>query len=137
MKYAFLLFAFALGSCQIILYDDDVRYWDDRDDFVGYYEVEEYSETTNEYFHYEIDIVKSCCTDNEVLIRNFYDVGLEVRARVNGYRLTIPRQYIGNYEIEGTGRIENSRLSLSYVVRNPYQFPSTDFLSATAWLLTY
>lgn len=137
MKYLTLLFVFALGGCQIILYDDDTRYWDDRDDFVGYYEVEEYSETTDLYFNYEIDIVKSCCNSNEVFIRNFYDVDLEVRARVNGYRLTIPRQYIGNYEIEGTGRVDNFRLSLSYVVRNPHQYPSTDFLSATAWLVTY
>lgn len=137
MKYAFLLFAFAFSSCQIILYDDDVRYWDDRDDFVGFYEVDEYSETTDLYFRYEIDIVKSCCNDTEVLIRNFYDVDLEVRGYVNDYKLSIPRQYIGRYEIEGTGRVDGSRLSLSYVVRNPNQYPATDFLSATAWLVTY
>lgn len=137
MKHLYLLFAFVLGSCQIILYDDEPRYWDDRDDFIGYYEVSEYSETTDLYFDYEVDIVKSCCNDYEILIRNFYDVDLEVRAHVNGYKLTIPRQYIGRYEIEGTGRIDNDRLTLSYVVRNPNQYPSTDFLSANAWRVTY
>ncbi|MCB0494559.1 MAG: hypothetical protein KDC79_00360 [Cyclobacteriaceae bacterium] len=137
MKYAFLLFAFALGSCQIIFYDDDPSYWDDRDLIVGFYKVDEYSETTDEYFNYEIDIVKSCCNDNEVLIRNFYDVDLEVYGYFSGYKLTIPRQYIGRYEIEGTGRMENSHLNMSYVVRNPDVYPASDFLSATAWRVTY
>ena len=132
MKYLYILSFLLLGSCQIYIYDEPT-YWDDRDDFVGNYEVEEYSETTDQYFNYNIDIVKSCCNEGEVIIYNFYDVDLDVVAIVNGYKLTIPRQYIGDYEIEGTGRLENLTLSLSYVVRNRFQYPRTDFISATAW----
>ena len=129
------MLAITLGGCQIIIYDEP-SYFDKRDVLVGFYEIEEYSETTDLYFNYEIDIVKSCCDENEVLIRNFYDVDLEVSAFFNGSKLAIPRQYIGDYEIEGTGRLESSTLTISYVVRNMYQYPKTDFLSATAWLIT-
>jgi len=104
---------------------------------VGRYELDEYSETTEYYYTYTIEIVKSCCDSDEVYLRNFYDVGLEVVARFDGYKLIIPRQYIDDYEIEGTGRLDSSELSLSYIVRNRFQNPSTDFLNFTAWRVGY
>ncbi len=136
MKTLYLLLFLALGSCQIIVYDE-IDYYDDRDDLVGRYELDEYSETTEYYYTYTIEIVKSCCDSDEVYLRNFYDVDLEVVARFDGYKLIIPRQYIGDYEIEGTGRLDGSELSLSYIVRNRFQNPSTDFLNFTAWRVGY
>lgn len=128
---SFLLFI-VLGSCQIILYEEP-SYYDKRDEIVGSYEIDEYSETTEYYYSYTIEVIKTCCDEDEVIIRNFYDVGLEVVARFDGYKLTIPRQYIGDYEVEGTGKLDGSEFSLSYIVRNRYQHPSTDFLYFTGW----
>ena len=136
MKTLYFLIFLTLGSCQIIVYDE-FDYYDDRDDLVGRYELDEYSETTEFYYTYNIEIVKSCCDSDEVYLRNFYDVGLEVVARFDGYKLIIPRQYIDDYEIEGTGRLDGSELSLSYIVRNRFQSPSTDFLNFTAWRVGY
>lgn len=132
MKNLYFLFFFVLGSCQLIIYDE-VSHYDNRDDLVGRYEIDEFSETTEHYYSYKIRIVKSCCDEDEVYIQNFYDVGLEVVAEFNGYKLIIPRQYIDDYEIEGTGRLEGSELTLSYIVRNRYQYPSSDFLYFTGW----
>ena len=132
MKNLYFLLFITLGSCQIIVYDE-LDYRDGRDNLVGQYELDEYSETTEYYYTYTIEIVKSCCDINEVYIRNFYDVGIEVIAQFDGHRLIIPRQYIDDYEIEGTGKLNGSEITLSYIVRNRYQRPSTDFLSFTAW----
>ena len=132
MRHLYLLSFLVLGSCQIIVYEEPT-YYDDRDNVVGYYEVDEYSETTEQYFNYGIDVVKSCCNDNEIIIYNFYDVDLDVVASINGSRIKIPLQHIGDYEIEGTGRIENNSFTFTYVVHNRYQYPRTDFVSATAW----
>lgn len=136
MKNLYFLLFIVLGSCQLIVYDD-VSYYDNRDDIVGRYEIDEFSETTEHYYSYNIRIVKSCCDEDEVYIQNFYDVGLEVMAEYNGYKLDIPRQYIDDYEIEGTGRYDGSELTLSYVVRNRYQRPSSDFLYFTGWHVGY
>lgn len=136
MKKLYLLLFIALGSCQIILYDEP-SYYDDRDDLVGHYELDEFSETTELYFTYNIEILRSCCNSDEVYIRNFYDVGLEVVALFDGYKLIIPRQFIGDYEVEGTGRLKGSELTLSYIVRNRFQHPTTDFLNFTAWRVGY
>lgn len=136
MKNLYFLLFIALGSCQIILYEEP-SYYDSRDDLVGRYEIEEYSETTERYYSYNIEILKSCCDSDKVYIRNFYDVGIEVVAEFDGYKLIIPRQYIDDYEIEGTGRLNGSEVTLSYIVRNRFQHPSTDFLDFTAWRIGY
>lgn len=133
MKNLYFLLFVVLGSCQLIVYDDDIYYHDNRDELIGRYELDEYSETTELYYTYHIRIEKSCCDSDEIYIRNFYDVGLEVVARFDGYKLDIPRQYIDDYEIEGTGRLSGSELTLSYIVRNRFQNPPTDFLNFTAW----
>ena len=136
MRNLYFILLFTLGSCQIIIFDEP-SYYDIRNELVGRYELDEFSETTERYYSYTIEILKSCCDEEEVYIRNFYDVGIEVIAKFNGYKLTIPRQFVGDYEIEGTGRLEGSELSLSYIVRNRFQHPSTDFLYFTAWKIGY
>lgn len=136
MKKLYFLLFIALGSCQIILFDEP-SYYDDRNDLVGRYELDEFSETTELYYTYNIEILKSCCNSDEVYIRNFYDVGIEAVASFDGYKLIIPRQFIGDYEVEGTGRLNGSELTLSYIVRNRFQHPTTDFLNFTAWRVGY
>ncbi|VAW29588.1 hypothetical protein MNBD_BACTEROID06-82 [hydrothermal vent metagenome] len=133
-KLSFLLLVL-VGSCQIII-NEEPSYYDTRDDLVGRYQIDEYSETTEEYFSYNIEILKSY-NSNEVILYNFYDVGIDVIAQFNGYKLIIPRQFIGDYEVEGTGRLNDGELSISYIVRNNYQTPSTDFLYFTAWRTGY
>jgi hypothetical protein len=134
-KLSFLLFVL-LGSCQIII-NEEPSYYDLRDDLVGRYEIDEYSETTEQYFSYNLEIFKSSYSSNEVIIYNFYDVGLEVSAFYDGYKLTIPNQFIGDYEVEGTGRFTDGEWSLTYVVHNRYQNPSTDVLYFTGWKVGY
>ncbi len=130
-KLSFLLFVLA-GSCQIII-NEEPSYYDSRDELTGRYQIDEYSESTEQHFSYSIEILKSCCNSNEVILYNFYDVGIEATAQFDGYKLIISRQFIGDYEVEGTGRLLDNELSLSYIVRNRYQNPSTDFLYFTAW----
>ena len=135
MKKSSFLLLVLVGSCQIII-NEEPSYYDTRDDLVGRYQIDEYSETTEEYFSYNIEILKSYNL-NEVILYNFYDVGIDVIAQFNGYKLIIPRQFIGDYEVEGTGRLNDGELSISYIVRNNYQAPSTDFLYFTAWRTGY
>ncbi len=132
MKNLIFLLLILVGSCQLII-NEEPAYYDARDEVVGQYQIDEYSESTEQYFSYSVEIFKSCCNSNEVIIYNFYDVGLEVFAYYDGYKLTIPNQFIGDYEIEGTGRFTDDEWSLTYVVHNRYQNPSTDFLYFTGW----
>ena len=105
-----------LGGCEIYLFEDP--YVDERDLFVGNYQVEEYSQITEQHYTYSITIRKSCCNSREVKISNFYGVGISVKAIVNNNRLTIPLQRIGGYEVDGTGKMSFNKLALTYVVRD-------------------
>ena len=120
-------------GCEVYIVEEPIR-WDDRDEFVGAYSVEDYSQTTEQLYTYEIYITKSCCSSQEIYIDNFYGVDIEVVGEVYGNKVTIPRQLINDYEIEGTGKIVNSTLHLSYIVRDYYEMPVfTDFVSSTGW----
>jgi hypothetical protein len=118
-----------LGGCEIYIFDDP--YVDERNLFVGNYQVEEYSQITEQYYTYSMTIKKSCCNSREVKISNFYGVGITVKAIVNNNRLTIPLQLVGGYEIDGTGKMTFDKLELTYIVRNLFDRPIfTDFVDA-------
>ncbi len=126
---------FLLAGCDIYIYEEPYVTYDDRDLFVGRYQVEEYSQTTGRFFRYAFVVSKSCCDPTGVIITNFYGSGLAVYATVAGTQLTIPWQRIEGYETEGTGRITADRLTLTYFVRDLYTRPVvTDFVDAEAWL---
>ncbi len=69
---------------------------------------------------YEVTISKSFADSTQVLINNFFGLGLWVEAKANlqGSQLVIPNQTIENYSVSGTGTInsDKSQISLQYFV---------------------
>ena len=130
MLFAGLLF---LASCEIYLFEE-ANAWDDRDEFVGSYNVEEYSQTTDHIYTYSMTIHKSCCVRDEVRISNFYGADIKVKGLVYNNRITIPLQLAGGYEIEGTGKLVNGKLVMNFFARDIYAYPRrTDFVEIEAW----
>ena len=135
MKKLFLFASLiSLASCEIYFYDDPNNGWDDRDLFIGNYEMQEYSEATEQYYSYSIRIQKSCCRSDEIKISNFYGADIKVKALVYVNKVTIPRQVVDGYEVEGTGKMINGKLNLTFIVRDLRSQPAfTDFLDAEGW----
>lgn len=123
--------AMTLTSC---FYDESINSsYDYRDNVVGYYEVEEYSQTYNDRTYYDIDITRSSYR-NEVYINNFYASNISVRATVNYERVRIPYQVIDGFEIEGSGIVRGDRIDFTYSVKDRYNHTAKDFCETTAWL---
>ncbi|WKZ60558.1 MAG: hypothetical protein QY309_03570 [Cyclobacteriaceae bacterium] len=127
-----LFFALLIGlsGCEFYYYDP---VYDSRERVIGRYDVEEYSETFNDYTSFSVWIERSNNYSDEVWIDNFYAVNISVRAVINYDKLTIPRQVVNGYEVEGVGTIYASSISLSYRVKDLYNNSRTDFLEATAY----
>jgi hypothetical protein len=129
-----LVFAIAVSllatSCDVY-YVDPVPVYDARDQFVGNYDINEYSSTYDEYWEYGMSIYKS---SGEIVIDNFYNSGLRVYANVNGDRLYIPWQVVEGYELQGDGYVEGLKIVINYKVRDTYtQGSPWDFCNATGW----
>ncbi|MCG8386477.1 MAG: hypothetical protein MJA30_13100 [Cytophagales bacterium] len=137
MKRILLISAMAmvtLQGCFVTLVEEPVVVYDYRDDFVGSYQVEEYSETFNSYSEYPIYVVKAGGYPNSLYIENFYGLGLDIMVDIEGSRLYIPLQEVNGYRIEGNGRRVAGELHLDYSVydrHNPGR--RRDFCSAVAW----
>jgi hypothetical protein len=128
----FLIVAATLTSC--FSYEEEIRpRYDNRDRFVGHFEVEEYSKTYREFVYYNIHISKSGYDGNEVLLRDFYAEHTDIFAYVNGDRIDIPLQVSNGYEIEGSGYIHARELHLDYRVYNLYGGPYIDYCEAVAF----
>jgi hypothetical protein len=93
--------------------------------------MEEYSQTYNDYARYYIDIRKSAFSE-QVVIENFYNSNLDVRADFRFDKLYINKQIVNGYEIEGVGTFYGNQIEFSYKVRDTYQYRPTDFCNATA-----
>ncbi|TRX50637.1 hypothetical protein FNH22_25280 [Fulvivirga sp. M361] len=132
-----LLLSFSLlivfTSCEIII-EEPVLVYDYRNDFTGYYQVDEYSETFDSYAEYPVRIVKSDAYDESVYLENFYGVGIHVIADVDGTYLYIPGQEVDGYYIEGEGRLDGYEITLTYSVTDyTRRKGNTDFCSSVAW----
>jgi hypothetical protein len=112
-----------LASCEFNIIEPRYDY---RDRVTGFYDVEEYSETYNDYHYYSINVTKYS-SSRTVYLNNFYDADLSVYAYVDGDKLTIPLQIVDGYEIEGVGTIHSSDMSMSYRVKDLYNNIRTDF----------
>lgn len=133
MKTNVILFALVivLTSCDITIVEPMYR---DRDRVTGSYQVEERSQTYNDYIRYAIYIRKSGSYD-DVVIENFYNADVNVRATVVSDKIYISRQLVDGYEIEGVGTFYGDEIQFSYKVRDTYSYNKpTDFCNATAWL---
>ncbi len=127
---SFIVILFFVASCDI--YYVEPRY-DVRDEIVGQYDSEEYSATYNNVTRYAVRIIKVGTSGNEIYIKNFYGVGIRVRAYVDYDRIEIPRQVIDGYEVDGVGTIFNSEISLNYRVVDLYSNDPADFCETTFW----
>lgn len=126
--YAAFLLTF-LASCDIIVVEPQIDY---RDQLVGYYDVEEYSNTYNDYVYYSIDITRDGRYGNDIYIHNFYGADIDVRAYVDYHQITIPYQVVNGYEIEGVGSVHGGEISFDYSVKDLYQNSARDFCEAWA-----
>mgnify|MGYP006203940313 CR=1 FL=1 len=131
MKKLIPFAALILIASSCTFYDVEPRY-DDRNNFVGYYDVEEYSETFKDLTYYEIRISKSRY-DREIYIDNFYAADLRVYAIVSFDDIRIPFQVVDGYEIEGTGTFYRGELTLNYRVLDLYDNSGADYCETVAW----
>lgn len=128
---AFLLMtAVFLMSCEILIVDP---VFDERDRVTGTYRVEEFSQTYNEYGTFNIHIRKSFNNMNEVIVENFYNANIDVRAQVVDGTIYISRQVVNGYEVDGVGTLYYDEIRFTYRVRDTYYNKPTDFCEATAW----
>lgn len=104
-----------------------------RDNVIGNYEVEEYSQTFDDMTYYDINISRATQWD-EVWIDNFYAADISVYAVVSYERIRIPFQVVDGYEVEGSGVVRGNRIDLTYSVKDRYSHSATDFCETTAWL---
>ncbi|MGC1241388.1 MAG: hypothetical protein WA874_07360 [Chryseosolibacter sp.] len=126
---AFAALILVVASCND--YDVEPRY-DDRNRFVGYYDVEEYSETYDEITTYEMRISRSRY-EREIYIDNFYASDLRVYAIVSYDEIRIPFQIVDGFEIEGSGRLRHGELTLSYRVKDTYDYSVADYCETVGW----
>ena len=124
-----ILLAVVVSACDV--YVVEPRY-DRRDSLTGYYDVEEYSETYDEFINYSIRISKIGSYD-EIRIHNFYAADISVRAYVDYDKITIPYQVVDGYAIEGVGTMHFDDVHFSYSVKDLYQGAPTDFCQADFW----
>ncbi len=98
----------------MITCDDDT---DDRNKFVGRYEVKEFSlETFAPSDDYEVRIIKDTATEDMVIITNFYNLDIEASARVNGNTITVVPQTHNVFEFVGSGTLSGSIIVMDYTV---------------------
>jgi hypothetical protein len=131
MKNLISFTAFVLVASSCTFYDVEPRY-DSRDKFVGYYDVEEYSETYNDITFYDMRISKSGY-EREIYLHNFYAADIRVYATVAFDEIRIPFQVVDGYEIEGSGTLYRNELNLTYRVNDLYDDSISDYCETVAW----
>jgi len=132
MKTNVILFAMvvAFTSCNVMIVEP---VYDDRDRMTGSYLLEEHSQTYNDFTRFNIYIRKSGIYDG-VVIENFYNAGVDVRASISYDKIYISRQLIDGYEIEGVGTFYGDEIRFSYRVKDIYSYNKPiDFCNAVAW----
>lgn len=126
----FIAVLIGLSACEFYYYDP---YANPVSRMEGRYSVSDYSETYNNYISYTIWIEASNRATQEVRIDNFYGANIRVYATVNYNKITIWRQTVNGYTVEGTGTIYGDEISFTYSVRDNWSNSKTDFCEATAW----
>ena len=128
-RLLFFVLLIGLSACEFYMYDSGYDY---RNRVIGKYEMEEYSETYNDFTRYTIWIERSNRSSDAIWIENFYAVNIRVRATVSFDKITIPRQTVDGYEVEGVGTVYGSTISFNYRVKDLYNYSRTDFLDGNA-----
>ncbi len=98
----------------LIACDDDT---DDRNKFVGRYEVKEQNLDTHVHNdEYEVRIIKDKATEDMVIITNFYNLDIEASAKIDGNTITVIQQTHNIFEFSGSGTLSGSIIVLDYTV---------------------
>jgi len=117
-----------LSSC----YFEEIQpRYDDRDRIIGWYNMEEYSETYNDMTYYSMQISKSSYR-NEIYLNNFYAADIRVYATLDYDHIRIPLQTVNGYEVEGTGTVYGNEINFNYRVKDLYSNSYSDFCETTA-----
>lgn len=127
--FAALMGVFLLVSCTDY---DTVPARDYRERVIGYYDVEEYSETYDEHIYYDMYVSKAYYID-EIYLEDIYSENTRVRAIFDYDRITIPLQITAGFEFEGSGVYYNGKLELNYRVRDTYHHTYSDYCSTVAY----
>lgn len=132
-RLLFVVLAFVFTACDIIVVEP--RY-DDRDQVVGSFHLEEYSQSFRHHSTFRIYIRKlgTGYGADKIVIENFYNAGVNIVAHVYGNQINIPLQYVNGYEVEGAATIYLNEISFTYRVRDTYTRSSPDYCEATVWL---
>lgn len=134
-RLLFILPVFVLMmSCEVIVVEEPIPAHDVRDHYLGFYDVEEYNKTNGTYSEYSFNIVKSVNYPHTIFIRNFYGVGIEVVADVEGFDLYIPEQEVNGYHIEGNGFLDGNELILNFSLHDHLNSHSHEhYYEVVAW----
>lgn len=116
-----ILVAF-FSSCE--LEDNEIdNYSDDsRDKIVGIWDVVETNqiEVKSTMENYQVEILNDTSTTSEIIIANFYNIGMnnEAIANMSGLNLSIYSQNIDGFVVNGSGNISSDyeTISLDYIV---------------------
>ena len=126
MKRRFIVFTLLAVTSSSLLFNGCKKDKDDPEDarnkFVAAYGVTEEGTdlTGNQYSNYKFDIAitKSSSNSTDILISNFGDFGVTVKATVSGSNITMPQQTQTinqtSVGIDGSGSISGSTLTFDY-----------------------
>jgi hypothetical protein len=126
----FVIGLVTLTACEVNVVEP---VYDPRDNVLGAYDMDEYSETYNELLYYSIHISKSLSSSQEIYLDNFYNADLRIYAYVDGHKIIIPYQVVDGYEIEGVGTRNGDVINFSYKVVDRYGNHISDFCETKAW----
>lgn len=120
-KLLFLPFAFIifLASCTDPANDPGT---DDRDALIGNWVTTESSAQFGSS-SYTISISKSNSDDNQIIIKNFYNLGSSTNtiASVSGKSISISSQQVSSHTVSGSGSLSGSKISWSYTTNDGVQ----------------
>jgi hypothetical protein len=129
-RLIFFAMLIGLSACDFHYHE---TVYDARERIIGAYDMEEYSETFNDVTGYTLWIERSNRSSNAIWLDNFYGVNIRVRAMVSYDQISIPRQSVNGYEVEGVGTVYGSRIVFSYRIKDLYNNYRTDFVEGTAY----
>ena len=87
-----------------------------RAKFVGSYSVQESCQSGN--YTFSMSVTSSSTGVSNIIINNFYDIGISVSASITGNSVTIPNQTINDqgvaFTVSGSGQLSGNILTLTY-----------------------
>jgi hypothetical protein len=129
LKLLSFIFCFVIFSCQEK--DANTPGADDRDPFIGNWVTAESSQQFGNT-SFTITISKSSSDNENVIIKNFYNLGVSANAiaRVNGTQIELSSQQVSAQQIAGKGTLSNGKINWNYVTDDGVQKDTCTALSS-------